>query len=272
MMSVPQRELQGANTGVSRLKRLRTSMLNRWSPQRFVYHHVPKCGGTSVGTALRNRYIMSQATVTPEASFRAFEAFSGRTDREQMLVDILDLREQMLLYHLLEDVRGLSLHVRFSAPAHRLFADKYKFITLLREPVGRFISHYFYSHGKPWAHANIEEDLTAFLETERARRFGAMYVEYFCGLPKEADLTAPASIASAKANLRKFDLIGRLDRMAAFEQNLREVLGVKIRIGHDNKARQDADTRKSIVTPELRARIEQLCAPDLEIWESFSGD
>ena len=45
------------------------------SGNRIVFHHVPKCGGTSVGRALRLSYFLSQGTVTPIESDKAFRWF-----------------------------------------------------------------------------------------------------------------------------------------------------------------------------------------------------
>lgn len=256
---------------IDRAKQTKARLGDWMMPQPLVFHHVPKCGGTSVGRALRKRFLLSQATVQPEASFRAFEAFTGRTDRDRMLVDVLDLREQMMLYLMFEDVKCVSLHVRFSNTAHALFHDRYKFVTILREPVARFVSHYFWSHGKPQAHARIEEPFEAFLDTPRAQRLGATYAEYFCGLPKEADLRAPETIAAAIANLRRMDVVGRLDDLPGFERQLREVLGVRVRIGHENKMRQPRSNKDAVLTAETLARVQALCAPDLEIWEAIHG-
>ncbi len=248
---------------------LRARALDRLLPQRFVFHHVPKCGGTSVGRALRRRYLLSQATVTPEDSFRAFEAFTGRSDRERMLVDVLDLREQMLLYHMFRDVRGLSLHVRFSEAAYSRFADRYKFVTILREPVARFLSHYNWSHGRDGAHARIDEGFGAFLGTERARRMGASYVEYFCGLPKDADIRSGQAIGRAIDNLARFSVVGFLDDLPGFRAALRRTLRARVRIGHENRT---AEGRRSISAPALSdadmARVRELCAPDLAVWEA----
>lgn len=238
-------------------------------PQRVVFHHVPKCGGTSVGRALRKRFLTSQATVVPESSFRAFQSFTGRTDRDQLLVDVLDLREQMLLYLLHEDIRCISLHVRFSSAAFREFRDRYKFVTILRDPVERFVSHYHWSHGKPGAHGRIEESFEAFLDTPRARRLGASYVEYFAGLPKEADLTTPAAIAAAIENLGRMDVVGRLDDLPAFEAKLRDALGVRLRVGHENKARGPRSAART--PPDLAERLRVLCAPDIAVWEALYG-
>ncbi|OOY11246.1 hypothetical protein BMG00_16085 [Thioclava marina] len=260
------RESGGA---VGRLRRVRERVLDRAIPQRFVFHHVPKCGGTSVGRALRKRCILSQGTVLPEASYRAFEAFMGQGDTERMLVDVLDLREQMLLYLMFADTRCISAHVRFSETAYERFAERYKFITILREPVSRFLSHYAFSHGRSGAHAEIRERFDAFLDTPRAARLGASYVEFFSGLPKEADLSADASIDKAIAALSRFAVVGRLDDQKGFAEAIRRELALRVRIGHENRA---GGARPGLRAHDLSeaqlTRVRALCAPDLAVWEA----
>jgi len=232
-----------------------------------VFHHVPKCGGTSVARALRLKYLLSQVTIKTEASYRAWEAFSGEGDSEQMMQDVLDLREQMLLYWMFEDTRCVSAHVRFSPKAHDLFRQKYKFITILRDPVDRFISSYFWHTWHTHEHDAIHLGFEEFLETGRARRMGARYVEYYCGLDKNTDMTSESAIQAACSNLSRFDAVGRLDDLDDFEQQIKQVLGVRIKIGHENKMRQPKDEKKKIVTPELREKVKTLCLPDMKIWE-----
>jgi hypothetical protein len=257
---------------VDQAKALRATATDRLLPQKFVFHHVPKCGGTSVGRALRKRYLLSQATVTPESSFRAFEAFTERTDREQMLIDVLDLREQMLLYHMFEGVMGISLHVRFSQAAYDAFADQYKFVTILRDPVARFLSHYNWSYDKPHAHARIEKTFDAFLETERAARLGATYVEYYCGLPKDDNITSDAAITAAVKNLNKFTVIGDLSNLNKFESDIKETLQVRIRIRHENRAtEQRRVTRASHLSDSIMEKVKALCAPDIAIYEAVTA-
>lgn len=253
---------------VERAKTIKRAMEDKLLPQRFVYHHIPKCGGTSVGRALRKRYILSQATVTPESSFRAFEAFTGRTDREQMLIDVLDLREQMLMYHMFEDVRGVSLHVRFSQIAYARFSEHYKFVTMLRDPVKRFVSHYHWSFGKPDAHARIETDFETFLDSPRAKRIGATYSEYLCGLPKDVPTDSSDAIAAAIENLKKFAVVGDISDTAKFEADIKRELSVKVKIGHENKGKSGARRANELDNPVWREKIEALCAPDIAIWNA----
>ncbi|WP_417208497.1 hypothetical protein [Antarctobacter sp.] len=254
---------------VSRARGLRARLLDIAVPQRFVFHHVPKCGGTSVARALRKRCILSQATVHPEASFRAFEAFTGRHDRDAMLVDVLDLREQMLLYLMYTDTRCIAAHVGFSETAFARFAGHYKFVTVLREPVARFLSHFAWSHGRHGAHAMIAEPFDAFLETPRAARMGASYVEYFSGLPDRHDLRSAAAIDRAVKGLHRFDVVGRLDDLARFRTDLKREIGLRPRIGHENRARGPrAGLRPADLTPEQLDRVRALCTPDLAVWDA----
>lgn len=246
--------------------------LQDWStPQRVVFHHVPKCGGTSVGRALRKRYILSQATVKPEESFRAFEIYTGRTDRVDMLRDVVALRTQMMLYLMAEDVRCVSLHVPYTPLARAAFGDQYKFITILRDPVARFISHYRWSYARDGAHARIEEPLDAFLETPRARRLGASYANYFAGLPVGEDITTPAAVEAAIANLKAFDVVGEIEDLGGFGDQIKEQLGVRLRVGHENRAGAARKAHDIDITADQRAQITTLCAPDIAIWQAVTG-
>ena len=231
-----------------------------------------KCGGTSVGRALRKRYLLSQSTVTPESSFRAFEAFTQGTDRQQMLVDVLDLREQMMLHLLFEDIRCVSLHVVLVKLPIIISPKINKFVTVLREPVSRFISHYFWSFGKPHAHARIDENFEDFLETEHAQRLGSTYGEFYSGLSKNSDMRSDSAVDAAIENLRRFDAVGRLDDLGDFETQLRSELGVKISIGHENKNKSATRGDRFEITPELMDRVVELCAPDIAVWKGYFNE
>lgn len=239
-----------------------------------VFHHVPKCGGTSVGRALRMRYLPSQTTIDPEASFRAVTAIHPDASWTEQMTAVRGVREQMLLYHLHQEVRCVAGHVAFSEPAFDRYHDQYKFITILREPVSRFISNYFWSHGRyqrlgrEGAHAGIPEEFDAFLETGHARLLGASFVDFYCGMPVGSDFTSPLAVERAMENLNCFDVVGFLDDLPAFEAQLKQTLGVRIRIGHENKGREQTGARESVVTDAHLERIQKLCAPDIAVWQA----
>jgi hypothetical protein len=246
-------------------KSLHLRLTEKMCPRRIVFHHVPKCGGTSVGRALRRAYILSQGTVTPEQSQAAFSAVKNSAERDSTLGDVLELREMMLLYLLYSDIRCVSAHIPFSDVAHEKFQGKYQFVSLLRDPVDRFVSHYMWSHRRPAAHGHIKEEFEDFLSSERAAMMGATYVRYFCGRPHLANVNLNTSVETAIRNLRRLDHVGFLDDMPAFEASLQKLTAKKLKIGHENVGRTRS-VRQSILDGRLRQQVLDVCAPDREIW------
>ena len=246
-------------------KRLHRTAVQAVCPTRIVFHHVPKCGGTSVGRALRRAYILSQGTVTPEESYKAVAAFIGDSDRARVTRDVRKLREMMLLYLLYSDVRCIAAHIPFSDAAREIFAPTYAFVTLLRDPVVRFISHFKWSHGRPSAPDSITDDFEDFLGSERAREIGATYVRYFGGRAVFQATTERAKVDAAIANLRRLSYVGFLDQVDDFEAALRRITGKRVRIGHENAGVGNKITDR-LAELGIRKRVLEACAPDRDIW------
>jgi hypothetical protein len=241
------------------------SVVDRWLPQRVVYHHVPKCGGTSVSRALRKRYLLSQATILTIPANGAIKRLMPDASNAEQWNQTLKFREAMLLYLMHCDTRCIAAHVAFSSTAFEAFKSRYAFVTVLREPVSRYISHFYHSLNRD-DHSAICESLDTFAGSPRGQSFGARYVEYFRGSPSIDNLRTRASIDAAKENLRQFSAVGFMDQMPSFERQLRATLSVKVAIGHENKGRT-AKGSSSSVPPDLRKRIEMDCAPDIEVYE-----
>ena len=227
----------------------------------MVFHHVPKCGGTSVGRSIRRAYLLSQGTVTPVESEKAFDAAKQRA--KGSVGHVSELREMMLLYMLFSDVRCVSAHIPFSDAAFDAFGDRYAFITILRDPVDRFISNYFWSHDRPDAHYRIAEPLEDFLSTDRARAVGSTYARYFCGEP--GHIFGTAQVDAAVRNLHRMSFVGFLDQIDDFEAALHRLTGRRIRIGKEN-IRGTGSKRDAILSGPLRDKILEVCAADREIW------
>lgn len=227
----------------------------------IVFHHAPKCGGTSVGRALRRAYLLSQGTVTPAESQKAFDAVQ---DGSRPGSHVSELREMMLLYMLYSGTRCVSAHIPFSNTAFDRFADKYRFVTILRHPVDRFISNYHWSHRHPGGVAHIPETLEEYVGTDRARQMGATYARYFCGKPG-AEFSS-AHVDAAVANLRRMHLVGFLDQVGEFQKALQALTGRGIRIGKENVG--SGGGREAIMAGPLGKQITDACAVDLAVWDA----
>ena len=247
-------------------KRVQAWMTEKLSGHPVVFHHVPKCAGTSVARALRMRYLPSQTGIVSWASFYAAGAFHPHCNTLQTWPHVLDLREKILVYHMYSHMRCIAAHVQFSNLAYEKFSDTYKFITVLREPVSRYISHYFWDFNGIEEWARISVSLDEFVESEMGVRYGTLFGEFFSGLAPDSNFGSPEAVEAAKRNLDKFAVVGFLDDMQRFRQNLKTELGVSVSIHHQNKSRVEDQTKKKLVTPELRQRITKLCASDIEIY------
>jgi hypothetical protein len=247
-------------------KQVQAWLTEKFSGHPVVFHHVPKCAGTSVARALRMRYLPSQTGIVSGATYYASQALHPNRTLLQLWPEMLDLREKILVYHMYNNVRCIAAHVQFSECAYDNFAHTYKFVTILREPVSRYISHYFWDLNGVAEWAQITVGLEEFVETERGARYGTLFGEFFSGLPSDSDFGSPQAVEAAKRNLDKFAVVGFLDDMPRFRENLKQALGVSVAIRHQNKSKVEDQTKKKVVTPELRQRITQLCAPDIEIY------
>jgi hypothetical protein len=173
----------------------------------------------------------------------------------------------MLAYLLHSDVRAVAAHVPFSTVVHDVFRDSYRFVTVLREPVERFVSQYLWGHDRPGDHGFIARDLDAFLRSPTATVLGTSYARYLCGRALEQTELPGSGVELAVANLEKFDAVGFSDDLAGFEADLRRLTGKRVRVGWENAGRQRAASGRILEGPH-RERIEELCAPDIVVWEA----
>lgn len=250
-------------SAIDRGKRMYQRAVNLLCPRPIVFHHVPKCGGTSVGRALRLRYLLSQATVKPPESAKAFA--SAQLGELRPSCDVYDLRRMMLLYLMHDGTRCVAAHVPFSEAAFAEFADTYAFVTMLREPVYRFLSHYRWDQRQRQP-VDSPESLEEFLLHDRVRRKGATYVRYFCGDPGAERFTAK-HVDAAIHNLRRLHCVGFLDELPRFNSNLNSLTGSRLKIGKENVDRTKTSDA-SILAGPMSAKVLAACELDRAVWDA----
>lgn len=228
----------------------------------LVYIHVPKCGGTSFGSALRLRYFYSQATIRLSDSRALQQALYPEAKGLDRLKREYDLRDVLLARLMARKLRCISAHTRYHPALHLVHQDNSRFVTLLRNPVDRFVSHYYYlqrHHPDPAR----PETLDAFLETQDAARLAAQFLFYFARtLPFETNELSGA-IGQAHRALERFSLIGDLSRPTAFQTGLKTMTRTPLVVVRRNRA------PNSVAKPtgDLMRRITDLCAADIAIYE-----
>ncbi|KIC28697.1 sulfotransferase family 2 domain-containing protein [Leisingera sp. ANG-S5] len=232
---------------------------------RLLYIHVPKCGGTSLGSAVRLAYFHSQATISLRQTNQVRNALYpavGETERDLRNQEI---RQIMLAGLMARKVKCVSAHVYYNARVHQEIDPERKVVTMLRDPVARFLSHYAYvkrNHPDP-GHA---KSLEAFLETEAAMRYGSTYLLYFASTYQHVTQDLAADMELARQNLSRFSVIGNLDRAGAYRTALRKLTGRPLLSWERNKRPGRKPSSAKEIPAELRARIEQICAPDIALY------
>ncbi len=229
----------------------------------LIYIHVPKCGGSSFGAALRLRYFYSQATINLVQSDAAVVALHPQARGEDRIIADYNQRARDLARLIARRVHCISGHVRYDSNLHA-HAD-YAFVTMLRDPVERFVSHYQYLQRRHPDPAR-PDTLKGFLDTEDAARIASQYLFYFSGHSQNRAPNLPRAIHAAQSALSRFDLVGDLSDPSGFARDLRRLTGGPIPWLHRNRSPTAA-----LVPPALVSRISALCAPDIAIYQAATG-
>ena len=228
----------------------------------LVYIHVPKCGGTSFGSALRLRYFYSQATIALGDSRAVQNALAPGACGVARIKAEYDVRDVMLAQLMAQKYRCISVHARYHPGLHERYRTTSKFVTLLRHPVERFLSHYHYLQ-RHHPSTDRAATLDAFLDSQDAARLGAQYLFYFGRvLPFETNDVGQA-VETAKTALGQFSLIGDLSRVRSFQKALNAMTGIPIPALRRNKA----PVPRHPLDKDLLCKLTAICDPDIAIYD-----
>jgi len=224
--------------------------------QRVFFLHLPKCGGVSVNMAMRRAFGAQKVDgLNPNASWRAAE-MRGE--------DPIVYRTSLLYYYMaMEDVNVITGHFSWSDDAYEQFSKDWAYVTLLRDPVRRWFSHYFYDRYKSSGYFSTEEELPTFLKSERAREMGTLYARRLSD-PQVTDLDR--AVEQAKVNLEKFEVLGCLGNMDAFTDRFSSRFGIELNVPRKNTSPAKDKEDEARKNENYVRKVKELCRHDIEIY------
>lgn len=235
---------------------------------KVFFMHVPKCGGTSISEALYATVPLHRRVGVVDAPSTRRATAIYHTGQDEMFTHhddlptgqhVYDMREAMLITHMAWGTELIHGHILFSDKADTVFGNDYSYVSVLRDPVARVLSNFAHSRHDGF----IPEDFDAYLEHYCARSHGLTTLRYFSGMHEIPTDQEDAALAKAKENMEKFSVLGFLDDLPGFCQKYADVVGRSPKIYRYN----EHNWPKFTPTPEQRATLEQIMAPEIALWE-----
>lgn len=241
----------------------------RTMDEKLCFMHIPKCGGTSVDEACQVSYGISKR-ILGNRLLRLDESASLKAS-EIAEENLMDLRNKLLMYYLSKhECNYVSGHFTYDEDTFRHFGHEWNFMTILRNPVSKWFSQYFYNRFKDNNHFRIDSDIETFIESQRGVFYGCDYVVKFTNSSSVEEASTDQAISQAVKNLNeKFTLVGILERLDLFQRAFRERFNVDLWIRKRNanplkKARQD-----EMISDEIYKRVEAICQPNIRVYEAI---
>lgn len=234
-----------------------------------LFMHMPKCGGTSIAEAMYATVPLGRGVAVIDAVSTRRAAAIYEFGRDEALLchedhphgdKVFDLRERLMLQQMAWGAWLIHGHVLFSDKADAHFGQKFRYVTLLRDPVDRMISNYRMAVNA----AVVPEGLDAYLDTPVARSHAQVYLRYLSGQTVVPDADIPAKLALAQSRLARFAVVGFLNDLPAFQQRYLSVFGVPLRIKTYNQGKG----QKPTLTADQTDKIATLTAPDQAIFDT----
>ena len=249
---------------------------------RIVFTHIPKCAGTSLASAITTAVSPKAVTyVNPWAVRDAAQQYLRANDPQAFFREYPQLQRFLLLYCLHLEAPVIIGHLPVHRDILQSFSDHYAFVTLLREPVDRWISHYV--HNKlcnvhpltpPCSSdpRSPSDELQSVLSSWRGWQLGHTLLTFLTGrFPDPACMTD--ILQDAKHNLTHFRVIGFLHRLTAFESQCHNRLTLSLQLPHLNRTSQCEQHGAlyqdllALFNSTVRARIRDLCSDDLALYD-----
>ena len=237
----------------------------------IVFHHIPKCGGTSIVTGLILTYYPLRFLKYRRQGFPSnLNSRAASIIAEQSGVNRYDFRRQLLSYFVEKgDAAFISGHYPFDKNIYQNHKDTWNFVTLLRDPVARWYSEYFWNRYKNHEYQRTDLSLEEYAHTRQGIMNARSFVNFFSHSDKHQMSPTQSEVEEAIETLKAMRVIGFLEDLPRFKNDMNRHFGRKPFFWNRNTS--PAPAEKKILPDEnsdLHKKILELNAGDIEVYET----
>ena len=232
---------------------------------KLCFIHIPKCGGTSINEGIRK----SMGLRKYSWSYYKIDSVATQKKAKGDLEKLLEIRQSILIHKLSSRrYQYVTGHARCLSETRSQFDNEWTFLTILRDPVKRWLSQYFFNTSKKMDHFKTDLPLQAYLQSEMGLQSGSSYIRFFTGHP---DLRCTEAIEEAIDNLSKFDLVGILENMSSLLDSYEKLFGHELSIPMRNTNPMNKDQMQDQLSEDLLHQVREVCSPDQRVYDHFVG-
>jgi hypothetical protein len=225
---------------------------------------MPRCAGGAAERALSTASGLKLVSLsTPQSHEAAARALGitklDDTTREAVLRRAGTMRAELLRYHLAGPTAFVAGYAAVTPALLNAHAPHWETVLLLRSPGARMRAALAAARlpGAGWAASG--ETFARLIETRVAAAMGSVYAGALSGLPPGAPV-GREDIDRAKRTLEAATAVLFADQPQELEDGLSALIGRKLRLA------RPATAMGPRVPALLNERIEELCAPDREVY------
>lgn len=242
--------------------------------RKIVFHHVPKCGGTSITRGLVRALYPLRLVSRGKGSFCGLNAQAASSVSDYLQLESYEVRRAILAYEVERDKSPFVYgHFPFSIAVFDRHHGPWDFVTLLRNPVQRWYSEYFYNRYKSFEYAKTELDIEAYLDTPAGLIKTRSFLNYFGERGDILATPSQADVDMAIQNLSRFTVVGLLENLGDFAQKIKHKFGRKPVFFRTNKSPAPGG-KKTLPDEdsEFHRRLVEHLAGDIEIYRSVADN
>lgn len=254
---------------------------------KVAFVHIAKCGGISVDTAIREaiacpneRRIDRDATLI--ASLASFgQPIKSIEDSVEFSSHHAHNLSNLFQQYLSKNWSYVSGHVSVTQHILNEYAKDYAFLTVLRDPVDRFISNYIFNkltNAHPYMLPNtnkvkcLRAEAEQIIGSKRGWQMANTSTMFLTGrYPKNSD-DAQIMQNEVRDNLSKFKIVGFIDKLPEFEQQCSKLTGREVNIGKRNTVNAINTAHSDCIKQELfdyfsqsdtQSKLHELCNAEI---------